>query len=434
VRIAVRFRRARGRLSGVDINAAALRQARVAAGLSLAQMGGHELTRQAVHLIETGKVRPSMRSLRVLAQRLDVPVATLLAPGDGEAPFDEGSIAELDRLCRHYEYDQVIAHALELLERCRAPELVAGAHYFMGQALCHTARPQEALEHLAEARELFESCDDDQGRVAETMELEALALQIAEDNRALGVAGEALRRYRALDGRRPEVESRLLQRLGTILAGSMEYRSALAHYQEALHVAGGVRDLVRLARLYHGLGTCHLHMGDYRAGGELLAKAHTLYEAEERLAGTGHRSDLARVENDIGMLLLFQGDSAGAEQHFWSALARFDAAGHERMRSHVLLSLGELRQRQGRTGESAEFVQGAISLSGRLNETQALATAHQQMAELHASLGEWDAAMDSFQQALDILLEAGLERRHAECLAARERALGATRRAAYTGA
>ena len=64
----MRFRRARGRLSGVDINAATLRQARVAAGLSLAQVGGQELTRQAVHLIETGKVRPSMRSLRSLTK------------------------------------------------------------------------------------------------------------------------------------------------------------------------------------------------------------------------------------------------------------------------------------------------------------------------------------------------------------------------------
>src|SRR5215470_14806692 len=80
VRLAVRSRRARGRLSGVDINPEVLRQARVAAGLSLAQVGGTELTRQAVHLIETGKVRPSMRSLRVLASRLGVPVASLLAP------------------------------------------------------------------------------------------------------------------------------------------------------------------------------------------------------------------------------------------------------------------------------------------------------------------------------------------------------------------
>jgi tetratricopeptide (TPR) repeat protein len=266
------------------------------------------------------------------------------------------------------------------------------------------------------------------------MELEALALQIAEDGRALTVAREALGRYRALDGRRPEVESRLLQRVGIILAGLAEWPSALTHYQEALQVAGGVRDLYRLARLYHGLGFCQIQMGDVRTGAELLTKAHTLYEAEERLAGTGRRSDLPRLENDIGIMLLSQGDLAGAEQRFWSALERFDAAGHERMRSHVLLSLGELRMRQGRPGESAELVRRAISLAERLNEQQALATGHQQLAELQASLGEREAAMDSFQRALDILLEARLERKHAECLAARDRALGGPARATGTSA
>src|SRR5215469_9638850 len=112
----MRIRRARGRLAGVDINPEALRQARVAAGLSLAQVGGIELTRQAVHLIETGKVRPSMRSLRVLAQRLQVPVAALLAPSEDGGPLAEGSLAELDRLCRRHEYEQVLVRGSALLE------------------------------------------------------------------------------------------------------------------------------------------------------------------------------------------------------------------------------------------------------------------------------------------------------------------------------
>src|SRR5215471_15817537 len=113
----MRTRRARGRLAGVDINPEALRQARVAAGLSLAQVGGLELTRQAVHLIETGKVRPSMRSLRVLAHRLHVPVASLLASnGGGGGPFDESSVADLDRLCRRHEYQEVVVRGREILE------------------------------------------------------------------------------------------------------------------------------------------------------------------------------------------------------------------------------------------------------------------------------------------------------------------------------
>jgi tetratricopeptide (TPR) repeat protein len=420
---AVRSRRARGRLSGVEINPDALRKARVAAGLSLAQVGGGELTRQAVHLIETGKVRPSMRSLRVLARRLQLPVAALLVPGTGGPPLPERAIAELDLLCRRREYEQVLSRGQRILDSTPAPEVAASAHYFMGQVLCLLVQPQEAMVHLKQARELFESLDDDQGRVAETLELEALALQLAEDPSALTLAEEALHRYRTVDGRRPEVESRLLQRLGTILAGRMDFDRAIACYEEALHVAGGVRDLPRLARIYHGLGACYQGMGDVRQGAELFFKAHTLYEAEERLDGTSARNDMAVVENDIAMMLMRQGDMARAEQHLEASQARFEEAGLERQRSHLLLSFGELRQLQGRLDESIRYVQQAIEQAERFQETRALAAGYQQLGELHARRGELEPAMAAFDLALTVLGYAGLDRQYAKCRTARDRAL-----------
>lgn len=430
---AVRSRRARGRLSGVDINPEALRRARVAAGLSLAQVGGVELTRQAVHLIETGKVRPSMRSLRILARRLQVPVAALLAPGSGGPPLPEGSIAELDHLCRNHEYDQVLARGRVILEWGQPPEIAAGVHYFMGQALCLQLRPEEAMTHLEQARVMFESLDDDQGRVAETLELEALALQSAEDPRALSVAEEALRRYRALDGRRPEVESRLLQRLGNILTGHLEFAAARACYEEAIQVANGVRDLVRLARIYHGLAVCHQSTGDVRTAAELLFKAHTLYEAEERLAGTSARSDMARVTNDIAMLLLRQGDLVRAEEYLQESRSRLQREGLERQISHVLLSFAELRQAQGRPEESIAFIEQAIDQAERFRETRALAVGHQQLGEALAARGRRAEAEVSFQRALATLRGAGLERHYAACLAVRDRSLAAGGRAALDG-
>ena len=46
-----RLRRPRG----VAVDAAALKRARLDAGLSLAEVAGDRMTRQAVHLIETGQ-------------------------------------------------------------------------------------------------------------------------------------------------------------------------------------------------------------------------------------------------------------------------------------------------------------------------------------------------------------------------------------------
>jgi tetratricopeptide (TPR) repeat protein len=394
----------------------------VAAGLSLAQVGGVELTRQAVHLIETGKVRPSMRSLRVLAQRLAVPVTSLLAPADNRGPFDQDSVAEIERLCHSHQYDQAIARAEEILEWSRSPALVAGANYLIGEALCRLDRPLEALEHLAQARELFEALGDE-GRVPETMELEALAYQISEDPRALEVAEDALRRYRRCDPDRPEVESRILQRLGTILTARREFSAAMEHYEEALRVSGGVRDLMRLARLYHGLAVCHEGYGDVRVAADLLFKAHTLYEAEERLAAAPTGGDLARVENDIAYLLSRQGDFERAEGYLLSSIERYDRAGLLRRRSHILLSLSELRQRQGRLDDATAIVHEAIALAEQFSESHALAVGHRQLAELHAARGDREAAAASFARALEILRANGMEQAYAESRAIRDRVM-----------
>ena len=406
--------RPRGRLNGVDVKPDVLRHARTRAGLSLAQVAGGELTRQAVHLIETGKVRPSMNSLRVITSRLAVPIHSVLVQPDA-AQKRIGPVEELEALVQTHHYDRALERGREILRHAEAPPAVALIHYHLGHALCRLGRPLEALERLKLARELFESLGD-QELIVETMELQARALHIAEHPQALSVAEQALERYRTVDPRRPETESRLLQRLGTILAGRKEFEAARARYDEALLVAGGIRDLAQIARIYHGLHLCFLGVGDLGRAIDLMVKAETLYEAEQRINQSPPSVDLPAVENDLGVLLMRAGDLSRAEQRFQSALKRLTEMGVERMRSHLLLSLGELRHMQGQYGEALDLAEQAIELAQRLNEGRALATAHKQLGEAHAALGQHDFAVASLKQALTILEEAGLEERRLECL------------------
>src|SRR5438067_8819327 len=99
----------RRRPTGVPIDPDAVRQARLDAGLSLAQVAGSDLTRQAVHLIETGKVRPTARSLRTIARRLGVPESALMAPPGPNS--DERVIRDLEELSHRQEHGQVARQA-----------------------------------------------------------------------------------------------------------------------------------------------------------------------------------------------------------------------------------------------------------------------------------------------------------------------------------
>jgi tetratricopeptide (TPR) repeat protein len=419
----VRSHRPRGRLSGVDLRPGAVRQARLESGLSLAQLAGEDLTRQAVHLIETGKARPSRRSLRILAGRLGLAEASLLAQPDDNRP-DDGCIGELELLCQRHEYVRAVERAQEIIGWGGSRRIIAFARHYQGQALYYLERPADALRELREARTLFEA-EANPWFVAESMGWEAMALNGIEDGGALTLGQDALRRYRGLQPRRPETEARMLRHIGTILYVRRAYERAVAYYEEALQAAGGIRDLAEIGRIYHGLGMSWDGLGDLRRATDLVFKAVTLYEAEHRMSPAPARSLLPRAENDLGLLRMKQGDLDRADELFQAALVHFREAGVERIQSHVHLSLCDLRRRQGRLADAARSAGTAIELATRTGEQLAVASGHQQLGALQALDGQRRLADASFRRALGILEAAGMHERIAECRAAHERAMSA---------
>src|SRR5204862_95671 len=127
-----------------------------------------ELTRQAVHLIETGKVRPTLRSLQIIARRLGVPALSFQVPGDPEGEPRQRA-AELERLCDRQRHADVADLARQILEQSSSRHLTAFANLYLGRSMAHLGSPAEALPHLRRARRLFE-LERDCGPAAEARE------------------------------------------------------------------------------------------------------------------------------------------------------------------------------------------------------------------------------------------------------------------------
>jgi tetratricopeptide (TPR) repeat protein len=301
----------------------------------------------------------------------------------------DGRIAELESLTEQQRYLDVMELAGALLgERSRG--LWAYGHFFLGQALNRMFRPDEAIDHLQRARSLFEDLDEP-WLAAECLEWEAGARYLEEDPGALELAEEALRRYRALEPRAAEVESRMLEHLGTILVRHCEYVRARDRYEEALQVAGPRLDISRLARIYHGLGTCHMSLGDRQRAIELTSRAVTLYGVENDIRPHAARFDLPRAEGDLGMCYLAQGDLERADELLQAALEHLAETGVERLRSRGLLSMAELRQAQGRAEEALELIGEATALAERFDEQLTLASAAELRDQVRAAHGAHQA-------------------------------------------
>ncbi len=61
--------------SGIEVNPARVREAREAAGLSLAQLARGDVSRTFIHFVEQGRSRPSQEVLELIAERTGKPVS-----------------------------------------------------------------------------------------------------------------------------------------------------------------------------------------------------------------------------------------------------------------------------------------------------------------------------------------------------------------------
>jgi tetratricopeptide (TPR) repeat protein len=300
---------------------------------------------------------------------------------------------------------------LPLLERPLAPKVEARIRQYVGQALVRSMRPDEGLEHLRRAQSLLE-IDPDPWLVVECTDWEASALYLNEDPRALSVAERALKLCRATEPRLPGTEARILEHIASIHVKNHSFDQAIAFYQDALKANGTMRDLPRLGRTYHGLGIAYQERGDIGKAIEYTHRALALYALEDDSALQAYG------QNELGLLLMRQGQMERAHQAFQAALAHFAESGTEKTKSHVLLSLGELKMRTGRAPEGIQVVKEAIDLAKKLDERLALAGGHALLGQLYEHIDNHALADKEFRVAIRLLSAEGRTERLAETHAA----------------
>jgi tetratricopeptide (TPR) repeat protein len=378
----------------------------------MSQLAGSDFTRQTVFLIEAGKARPSMRTLEIIASRTRRPVqhflrGSALSTPAGERAIADARVEELQALCLQRQFDKAIALGVPLLERPMAAKVEARVRHYVGQAFVRSMRPDEGLEQLRQAQALLE-VDPDPWLLVECTDWEASALYLNEDPRALSVGERALNLCRSTEPRLPGTEARILEHIATIHVKNHSFDKAIAFYEEALRAAGTMRDLPRLGRTYHGLGIAYQERGDIGKAIEYTHKALALYALEDdgALQATG--------QNELGLLLMRQGQMERAEEAIRAALAHLSESGTERTKSHFLLSFGELKMRTGRPAEGIQLVKEALDLAKKLDERLAMASGHSLLGQLYEQIDNQALADKEFRFAIKLLGAEGRMDRLAE--------------------
>lgn len=409
----------RVRLKGVDIRPGAVRQARLEAGLSLAQVAGNDITRAAIHLIENGRSRPSMPTLELISRRTGKPVSYFLAepsPVPGSPVANLPRLDEIESLAAHQDFTAVARLAESMLGELQDGWTEARLRFHLGHARIRLLDTQGALQELGRAREMFAGLGD-RWMVVECMDWQAAAMIVEQNPAAIRLAEEALQECRGLDPVPVLTEARILTHLAGMHVVMHDWPRAIATYQEVLGGVGGLRDLNRLAPMYEGLSVAYRELGSAARAAEYSHRAIAIHSLMHDQAA------LCRAQSNLGLVLLRQGELANAEQQLRESIATQDAIGLERGKSQALISLGEVRLRHGDLPAAEALIGEGLELAERLGERLSIARAHEALGRLGAESGEAARSDREFGIAIALFRELGVEERLVETLSAHAEAL-----------
>src|SRR3989449_10515162 len=88
----------RGRRHGIEIKPGTVKQARKDAGLSLGQVANGAVSRTAIYFVETGKAKPSIETLRLIAERTGQPLDYFLGQSGAVGVDPAAALVEIERL------------------------------------------------------------------------------------------------------------------------------------------------------------------------------------------------------------------------------------------------------------------------------------------------------------------------------------------------
>jgi tetratricopeptide (TPR) repeat protein/DNA-binding XRE family transcriptional regulator len=390
----------RGRRRGIEIKPGTAKQARLDAGLSLGQVAGSDISRTAIYFVETGKAKPSMETLKLIAARTGRPLDYFLSRPSTMEARSTAVTAEIERLITAGDPAGALAAGDAQLGAERDPEIAARIKFLMATAHLRLAQPVQARRLASSARAYFEQSGD-LLMIAECLGSEAGAAYTMQDPGALAIAEGALATCRSLNPVPSITESRLLAVLGGVYATNHNWDAAIKSYEQAIEAGAVVQDLRRLSLSYSGLSLAYQETGQLDQAAHYARRAMAIHET------LNDRISLARSENNLGLMLMMGGDPAKARPHLERSVHLFEQEGIDAGKSALLLSLSELALAQSHLDEAARFANQALDLASRLSEESYVSDAHVWLGLIASARGDHSTVDAEFAAAFEVLEKIG---------------------------
>lgn len=240
-----------------------VRSARKELGLSQAQLAGEELTKGFISQLESGLVRPSIRSLQLIAGRLAKPLDYFL----GDESLATGKRLAFHRLAaeaaaERRNWSEVREHVAEALEAAPEGRERASLLHLLGRSEVASRQFEHTFELVNESLGLIGPATDPE-LAANLFSLRGFAYlelgQLVAATEAYEAARDIVEKYEVVDTR---LRSRILISLGTVYRRLGRTSKAIASYEPALAMASRTSEIEVAARGFMGIAATHYDSGE----------------------------------------------------------------------------------------------------------------------------------------------------------------------------
>jgi tetratricopeptide (TPR) repeat protein len=333
-----------------------IRAARIEAGLSQAQLGAPHFTRAYVSAIELGKVRPAMKSLEFMAEKLGKPTPYFLEDAEADRRRQEQSaiVARGNQLISEGKPLEAIP-LLAALAKNATPRERASLQRSLGRAYTQARRAPEAIAVLNEALRFFKTVDDSEQVARTRSQLGAAMLEMRTYAEAQQELESALAFMSKADVKDPLLKVHTLYNLGVSFYMRGDYRAAAQQFDRAAREGVDVGDLRWQAGLLAGMGMSYSKLNDFEAAVSYLRKSEALFEA------INNKSRAVESRLRAALSLKSLGQRTKADELLTSALEEARSSGADRLAVEIASYQAAHWAEEGRSEEAITLASEALS-------------------------------------------------------------------------
>jgi len=380
-----------------------VRQLRQTRGLTQSQLGGQELSKSFISLLEKGRTQPSLDTLLLIAQRLGTSVDALLGQsGNIPAAVCEGLLTLSREAIERQQFEEARKY-LDVVDfvsgKHSLPEAAAEALLQEGQIALEQREFTAAWIKL-EAAHRASTAEADEWRAGRAVLMMGWAKhRQREFPAAVSLFENALTKLRKAKAGRDPSRVEALIGMGTALTYMGKYTAAIRNYREAAQSDAARHNPKLRGQSFWGIGWVERKLGKLETAKEYLIQARDAFEQAEDLR------NLMRVLHNLGQLLHEQGRSREGLKYLHHALRVADRMKSSTDMASMQTEIGRVNVSLGNLEDAEHFAKSALKGALAVSDEVEVAEAKVVLAEIRARRNDISGAIELVKAAVSIFRE-----------------------------